>query len=118
MNTGRDLKRATAVTIRTKHTTIRGNTMTTPITREQSLRLTYLGYVQVDADTPAIRCFYDQLDIYSAADWDSLVSHTENYQLCECGSHKPYAKDLSHECVDCGADVGVECSYNCSTNWI
>ena len=30
----------------------------------------------------------------------------------------PVTKDLSHECVDCGAEVGVECSYNCSTNWI
>jgi hypothetical protein len=25
---------------------------------------------------------------------------------------------LVQECDDCGADVNVECSWNCSSNWV
>ena len=89
-----------------------------PPTTEQAQSLRSLGFSIVDADTPAVRCYFNEDDIYSAPDWDSLVSHATNYQLCACGVHDPQVKDLSHECVDCGAGVGVECSFNCSTNWI
>jgi len=87
-------------------------------TPEQRETLARLGFKTVEDPVAAIQCATSPSDTFASVTFDALISHAKRYQLCACGSHKPYAKDLSHECGDCGADVGAECSYNCSTNWI
>jgi hypothetical protein len=52
--------------------------------------------------------------------WDDIHAHTIAMRLgkCDICNAMAHAKDgLETPCDDCKADAGVDCSWNCSTNW-
>ena len=58
-----------------------------PATIAQTRALAHLGFTPSSDLEPAIQCSSNPLETYACADWDSLVSHATNYQLCDCGRH-------------------------------
>jgi hypothetical protein len=53
----------------------------------QAYALSHLGFSAIQDDSPAIQCSFSPLETFSSPDWDSLVSHATNYQLCDCHLH-------------------------------
>ena len=53
----------------------------------QAYALSHLGFSAIQDDSPAIQCSFSPLETFSSVDWDSLVSHATNYQLCDCHLH-------------------------------
>jgi hypothetical protein len=52
--------------------------------------------------------------------WGDIDAHTIAMRLgkCDICNAMAHAKDgLETPCDDCKADSGVDCSWNCSTNW-
>ena len=52
--------------------------------------------------------------------WSQIDAHTVAMRLgkCDICNAMAHAKDgIETPCDDCKADAGVECSWNCSTNW-
>lgn len=53
----------------------------------QARALSHLGFTPSSDQEPAMQCSFSPLETFACADWDSLISHATNYQLCDCHLH-------------------------------
>jgi hypothetical protein len=56
-------------------------------TTAQAYALSHLGFTPVQDENPAMQCSFSPLETFACADWDSLISHAVNFQLCDCHLH-------------------------------
>ena len=56
-------------------------------TTAQAYALSHLGFTPVNDKGAAMQCSFSPLETFACADWDSLISHATNYQLCDCHLH-------------------------------